>query len=79
MEPKGVERWIAAILCADVVGYSRLMGEDEEATLLTLNLYRQVIDGLVASQRQRRAFANDLTEPLAPTRLYRMIRGMARM
>ncbi|MEE8122715.1 MAG: adenylate/guanylate cyclase domain-containing protein, partial [Alphaproteobacteria bacterium] len=53
MEPQGVERRLAAILCADVVGYSRLMGEDEEATLLTLNLYRQVIDRQVASHRGR--------------------------
>jgi class 3 adenylate cyclase len=28
-----VQRRMAAILAADVVGYSRLMGEDEEATL----------------------------------------------
>jgi class 3 adenylate cyclase len=27
-----VERKLTAILCADVYGYSRLMGEDEEAT-----------------------------------------------
>ena len=27
-----VERKLTAILCADVFGYSRLMGEDEEAT-----------------------------------------------
>ncbi len=53
MEPQGVERRLAAILCADVVGYSRLMGADEEATLLTLNLYRQVIDRQVASHRGR--------------------------
>ncbi len=28
-----MERRLAAILVADVVGYSRLMGEDEEGTL----------------------------------------------
>jgi hypothetical protein len=27
-----MERKLTAILCADVYGYSRLMGEDEEAT-----------------------------------------------
>ncbi len=32
-----MERRLAAILAADVVGYSRLMGEDEEATLATLD------------------------------------------
>ena len=29
---KGTQRKLTAILCADVVGYSRLMGDDEEAT-----------------------------------------------
>ncbi len=42
-----MERRLAAILAADVVGYSRLMGADEEATLATLNAYREVIDRLV--------------------------------
>ena len=42
------QRRIAAILAADVVGYSRLMGKDEETTLATLNGYRAVIDGLIA-------------------------------
>ncbi len=31
-----MERRLAAILAADVVGYSRLMGEDEAATLAAL-------------------------------------------
>ncbi len=53
MEPQGVERRLAAILAADVVGYSRLMDADEEATLRTLKAYRQIIDGLVASHRGR--------------------------
>ena len=48
-----VTRKLAAILAADVVGYSRLMGADEEATLRTLNAYREVIDGLVANHRGR--------------------------
>ena len=43
-----MERRLAAILAADVVGYSRLMGVDEEATLATLKAYREVIDRLVA-------------------------------
>ena len=47
MEPKGVERKLTAILCADVKGYSRLMGEDEEATLVTLSAYREMMDSLV--------------------------------
>ncbi len=48
-----MERRLAAILAADVVGYSRLMGGDEEATLATLNAYREVIDRLVADHRGR--------------------------
>ena len=48
-----MERRLAAILAADVVGYSRLMGDDEEATLATLNAYREIIDGLVAVHRGR--------------------------
>ena len=35
-----VQRRMAAILAADVVGYSRLMGKDEENTLATLKTYR---------------------------------------
>ena len=41
MEPP-TKRKLAAILMADVVGYSRLMGEDEAATVRTLKEYRQV-------------------------------------
>ncbi|MGH8285571.1 MAG: adenylate/guanylate cyclase domain-containing protein [Steroidobacteraceae bacterium] len=42
------ERKIAAILAADVVDYSRLMGMDEESTLLKLKLRRSIFDRLVA-------------------------------
>ncbi len=34
-----MERKLAAILSADVQGYSRLMGDDEEATIRTLTTY----------------------------------------
>jgi adenylate cyclase len=44
MEAHSVKRKLAAILAADVKGYSRLMGEDEEGTLHTLNTYRGVTD-----------------------------------
>ncbi len=43
-----MERRLAAILAADVVGYSRLMEADEEATARTLSTYREIIEGLVA-------------------------------
>ncbi len=46
-----MERRLVAILAADVVGYSRLMRVDEEATLATLNAYREVIDRLVTDHR----------------------------
>ena len=48
-----MERKLTAILCADVHGYSRLMGQDEEATLRTLSAYRKVIDSLIESHRGR--------------------------
>jgi class 3 adenylate cyclase len=44
-----VERKLAAIVVADVVGYSRLMGADEEGTLARLKVYRrELIDPKVA-------------------------------
>jgi len=48
-----MERRLAAILAADVVGYSRLMEADEEATVRTLSTHRAIIDGLVASHHGR--------------------------
>lgn len=42
-----MERKLTAILCADVYGYSRLMGADEEATLSTLSSYRRIIESLI--------------------------------
>ncbi len=53
VEPTGVKRKLDVILAADVEGYSRLMGVDEEATLKTLNAYREVIDGLIARHEGR--------------------------
>src|SRR5262245_20004442 len=41
-------RKMAAILSADVVGYSRLMGANEAATVETLKSYRDIIARLVA-------------------------------
>jgi TolB-like protein/class 3 adenylate cyclase len=48
-----MERRLAAILAADVAGYSRLMEADEEATVRALSACRQVIDGLVADHGGR--------------------------
>jgi adenylate cyclase len=49
-----VERRLAAILAADVAGYSRLMGVDDEGTLATLKAYRrELIDPKIAEDRGR--------------------------
>jgi adenylate cyclase len=49
-----VERRLAAILAADVVGYSRLMGADEEGTLARLKEIRRVlVDPKIAAHRGR--------------------------
>jgi class 3 adenylate cyclase len=48
-----VERKLAAILSADVVAYSRLMAEDEAATIRTLTDYRAEIAMLVRQHRGR--------------------------
>jgi adenylate cyclase len=51
--PAEVERKLAAILSADGVGYSRLMAEDEQATIRTLTDYREAIAMLVRQHRGR--------------------------
>jgi hypothetical protein len=49
-----VERRLAAILAADVAGYSRLMGVDEEGTLAALKTCRrELIDPKIAEHRGR--------------------------
>jgi adenylate cyclase len=49
-----VERRLAAVLAADVAGYSRLMGQDEEGTLARLKaLHRELIDPGVAEHKGR--------------------------
>ena len=47
------QRKLTAILSADVVGYSRLMGDDEEATLDTLTAYRKVFTSSIPKFRGR--------------------------
>jgi hypothetical protein len=57
MEPAGprrAERRLAAILAADVAGYSRLMGADEEGTLERLKaLRRELVDLKIAEHHGR--------------------------
>jgi class 3 adenylate cyclase/Ca2+-binding EF-hand superfamily protein len=53
MTTPGFKRKLSAIFMSDVVGYSRLMGEDEAATLKTLSTYQGVMDGLIKQHRGR--------------------------
>src|SRR5713101_340972 len=53
MESHSVERKLAAILSADVKGYSRLMGEDEVTTIRTLTAYRAVMATQIHQHRGR--------------------------
>lgn len=53
MAEEGFKRKLAAILSADVEGYSRLMDDDEEATVRTLTSYRTAITDLVQQFRGR--------------------------
>ena len=53
MADNGFERKLTAILSADVQGYSRLMDDDEEATVRTLTAYRTAISDLVQQYRGR--------------------------
>src|SRR5467141_4363535 len=57
MDPAGparAERRLAAILAADVAGYSRLMGADEEGTLAALKaIRRELVDPRIVEHRGR--------------------------
>ena len=49
----GVVRRLSAIVSMDVQGYSRLMGDDEEATIRTLTSYRTILSTLIETHRGR--------------------------
>jgi len=53
MSEERVKRKLSAILSADVVGYSRLMQEDEVPTIRTLEAYRKVMSDLIEQFRGR--------------------------
>lgn len=54
MDENPVQRRLAAILAADVVGYSRLMGEDEEGTLAALSAVQaELIEPCIAAHHGR--------------------------
>ena len=52
MADEGFKRKLTAILSADVDGYSRLMSDDEEATVRDIAAHREVITALI-KQHQR--------------------------
>jgi class 3 adenylate cyclase len=54
MESNAIQRRLAAVLAADVVGYSRLMGIDEVGTLTSLKAHRrELIDPTIATHHGR--------------------------
>ena len=61
MEAPELERRLAAIVAADVEGYSRLMHRDEEATMVLLSARRANINDVILGHRGR--IANTAGEP----------------
>jgi adenylate cyclase len=53
MNTQNFKRKLTAVFSADVAGYSRLMGEDEAATVKTLEAYKQVMFSLIKQHRGR--------------------------
>ena len=54
MAEDGNSRGLAAILAADVAGYSRIMGADEAGTLNALKRHRATVFDLAVSRQQGR-------------------------
>jgi adenylate cyclase len=53
MTPEKFKRKLVAILSADVKGYSRLMGEDEEGTIRILKIYMEIITTFIQRHQGR--------------------------
>jgi adenylate cyclase len=53
MSMQDFKRKLTAVFSADVAGYSRLMGDDEAATVKTLEAYKQVMFSLIKQHRGR--------------------------
>ena len=60
MTPEGFKRKLTAILSADAAGYSRLIDEDEEATIRTITAYHKVLATLI---RQHNGKGDDPIHP----------------
>jgi adenylate cyclase len=56
MTEERVQRRLAAVLAADVVGYSRLMGQDEAGTMATLKARRKEVLEPIVARHQGRIF-----------------------
>jgi len=61
MTTQGVERKLTAILSADVEGYCRFMGEDEEPSVRTLTAYREIMSSLIRQYRGRVRLRHNLS------------------
>src|SRR5215469_9338084 len=66
-ESSSRKRKLAAILHADVAGFSRLMGEDEDGTHRVLGELRSAVDALNCAVEMQRA-ARAINDPLPPER-----------
>jgi class 3 adenylate cyclase len=53
MNTQDFRRKLTAVFSADVAGYSRFMGEDEAATVKSLETYKQVMFSLIRQHRGR--------------------------
>ncbi len=58
MNTKDFKRKLTAVFSADVAGYSRLMGEDEAATVKTLESYKQAMFSLIEQDNRRSILLN---------------------
>ncbi|XIA65715.1 adenylate/guanylate cyclase domain-containing protein [Bradyrhizobium sp. TZ2] len=58
MAREHVERWLTAILAADVAGYSRLTGMDEEGTHIKLKEHRRILVDPKISEHRGHVFKN---------------------
>jgi TolB-like protein/class 3 adenylate cyclase/cytochrome c-type biogenesis protein CcmH/NrfG len=53
MTNKGIQRKLKAIFSADVQGYSKLMGDDDESTVSTITTYREIMSVLIEKYHGR--------------------------
>jgi adenylate cyclase len=57
MAQEKFKRKLTTIISADVAGYSRLMGEDEAATVKALEQYKEIMSELIRQHRGRVAIS----------------------